>query len=227
MTIHGGTSANYYRCVDQKKRGTCSNKLSLREDVAKRRLLDTIEERYARPKAILHLRQLIAERLGELSRKGNAQLEERRERLKRTRDKVAALVHFITMGDQSDAVRKSLYDFEAQAKAEEAAIAGLLAQASKPIPLPSPEFALRKVVDFRKQVEEDPVQARENMRRFFEQGRLLLMPQPEGHYIAATNFSPLRSLDFRETPVRSPGLQSNLDHKPKGLWSRESCAGRI
>jgi hypothetical protein len=64
MTIHGGTSANYYRCVDQKKRGTCSNKLSLREDVAKRRLLDTIEERYAWPKAYFGVQSVTSAGVG-------------------------------------------------------------------------------------------------------------------------------------------------------------------
>ncbi len=40
MTIHAGTSARYYRCSDQKKRGTCSNRLALREDVARIRRRD-------------------------------------------------------------------------------------------------------------------------------------------------------------------------------------------
>jgi hypothetical protein len=144
--------------------------------------------------------------------------------------KVAALVHFISNGDQSDYVRKSLLDLEAQLKVERAAIAALVAHASKPIELPSPEFALNNLVEFRRQMEEDPVRARENVRRFFDQGRLRLLPQPEGFYIAETRFSALEMGRLMADDVqrqRKPGLQSNLDHKPEGLWSRESCAGRI
>jgi len=50
----------------------------------------------------------------------------------------------------------------------------------KPIELPSPSFVLRKMVDFRRLVDEDPVRARERMCRLFEQGRLLLHPSPKG-----------------------------------------------
>ncbi|HMJ56988.1 MAG TPA: recombinase zinc beta ribbon domain-containing protein, partial [Polyangiaceae bacterium] len=49
MTIHAGTSARYYRCSDQKKRGTCANRLALREDVARRRILGAVRERYSSP----------------------------------------------------------------------------------------------------------------------------------------------------------------------------------
>ena len=228
MDIHGGTNANYYRCVDQKKRGTCHNKLSLREDLAKRRLLDVVEQRYRNPDAILYLRKRIAEKLGELSRQANAELAERRGRLQRTEEKIAALVHFISEGDQSDYVRKSLLDLEAQVKAEKAAIAGLISRATMPIELPSPEFALRNLVAFRQQVEDDPVRARETMRRFFDQGRLHLLPQPEGYYVAQTKFYPMAMLRFLEEDLqerRRFRAQNGLDHRPGGLWSRESCAG--
>ena len=65
------------------------------------------------------------------------------------------------------------------------------------------------------------------MRRLFEGWRLLVNPQPEGHYIAEGRFFPLAlftlDLSVRATPetpkaqlLSEPGLQSNLD-----LWSSE------
>src|SRR5271166_671077 len=63
MTISAGTSAAYYRCSDQKKRGTCVNKLSLREDSARRLLVGALQDRYSRPSAIAYVRKRLTERL--------------------------------------------------------------------------------------------------------------------------------------------------------------------
>jgi hypothetical protein len=139
MTIHAGTSARYCRCSDEKKRATCTNKLSLREDVARRCLLGAVKDRYATPAALGYLRKKIAEHLGNYARQANAELEERRARLDRTEQRIAGLVHFIAEGDHSDYVRKALQDLEAQARTEKAAIEALRQRAGRPIELPSPE----------------------------------------------------------------------------------------
>ena len=90
--------------------------------------------------------------------------------LGRTEEKIGALVHFISNGDQSDYVRKSLLDLEAQAKAERAAIASLVSQGAKPIALPSPDFALpgfcpsRSCVSARRSPSDRPATARKTVR---------------------------------------------------------------
>lgn len=57
MTIASGTSARYYQCADYKKRGTCKNGRSVREDVAKDRVFNAIAARYNTPEATTFLRQ--------------------------------------------------------------------------------------------------------------------------------------------------------------------------
>lgn len=120
-------------------------------------------------------------------------------------------------------------DLEAHAKAERAAIDALVKRATKPVELPSPDFVLRKLVAFRNALEEEPVLARERLRTLFEQGRLLLEPQPEGHSLAKSVFFPMRVFRFALEPTASPrpGLQKTLDHNPGGMWSSTCCAGAM
>ena len=57
MTIHAGASARYYRCADQKKWGTCGNRLALREDVARHRILGALRQRYSSPTSVAYMRK--------------------------------------------------------------------------------------------------------------------------------------------------------------------------
>lgn len=191
MTIHAGTSARYYRCSDAKKRGTCSNRLALREDVAKRRLLDALGERFRSPASLAYLRKKLAQRLGEISREATGELAERKARLARTEERIAGLVTFITQGDQSEYVRKALVDLEAQAKTEKTAIAELVAQAAKPIELPSADAVIAKSFDLERIIEKDPLRGREALKRLFAGGVIAVYPQPEGHYTAESRLFPL------------------------------------
>jgi DNA invertase Pin-like site-specific DNA recombinase len=227
MTIHAGTSARYYRCSDQKKRGTCSNKLPLREDIAKARLYEAFDARYRNPLAVLYLRQQIAQRLGEKARERTSELDERRERLGRTEERIAGLVEFIARGDQSTTVRKTLIDLEASAKAERAAIEALLKTAAKPIALPSPNVALFQLKNFWSFLEAEPLRGRELLKQFFEQGRLVLQPQPEGHYVAESRFFPLRVLRLLDEVRACSEGQKDKNHKSENLWSSHRCAGAL
>ncbi len=121
-----------YNCGDARKRGICQNKLALREDVAKERVLGALRDRFGSPTRVLYLRKKLAERLGEVSRKANAELEDRRARLARTEERIHGLIKFISEGDHSDYVRTTLKDLEVQAKTEKAAIKALLEHAAAP-----------------------------------------------------------------------------------------------
>lgn len=43
MQITGGSSQRYYRCVSNRKRGTCSNRLSVRERLTRQRILRAVD----------------------------------------------------------------------------------------------------------------------------------------------------------------------------------------
>ncbi len=219
MVIAGGSSARYYRCSHAKNRGTCQNKLSLREDVARRKLLDALGERLSSPAAIAFLRQRIAAHLGEMSRTGNAELVDRRERVGRTKARVQALVNFISDGNDSPAVRATLRDLEAQVRADTSAISSLVASAEKPIELPTADAIMRRQIDLEAIVATDPTRAREELRRLFQGGQLLLRPQPDGTYLAESRLLPLVAFGATTNAPRA---------EPGGFGPRAtapSCAG--
>src|SRR4051794_27446875 len=84
-----------------KKRGTCSNRLSVREDVVRTRILQAMRDRLSSPSAVAYLRKRIAERLGELAQRSTTERKERYERLARTEARIAGLIQWIAEGDSS------------------------------------------------------------------------------------------------------------------------------
>lgn len=230
MTIASGTSASYYQCADYKKRGTCTNRRSIREDIAKARVFDAIGARYNTPEATAFLRQAMVEAISSMSRTGNAELEERRARLERTEERIRHLIKFISEGESFDSVREALADLEAQAKQEKAAIARLRETAAKPIQLPTPDIIMNVWRNFERIAQSDALQTREALRSLFAGQPLRATPQPDGRYMAEgqIDLSALFRLD-----LSSPG--DKTPKAPKGLLgsridvssSSGGCAGRI
>lgn len=224
MVISGGSSAAYYKCVDFKKRGTCSNSLSVREDIARRRIFDALVERLNRPKAIDHLRKRLAQQLGELGRRLGGDIAERRERLARTEQRIRNLLLGFAEGERSEYARTMLRDLEAQATTEKAAIAALEEQARVPVVLPTPERVARQCLHLEKMLAKDPLRAREALRRYFQGGRIRLIPGDDGVYYAEATFLPLIALSEVAETTRP------LGDSPRGHFLRGtslSCAGRI
>ena len=222
MVISGGSSASYYKCGDNKKRGTCSNALSVREDIARKRILHAIRGQLFTPAAVVYLRRRIAELLGEQGRTMTRELDERRARLDRTEQRIRGLVSFIADGDRSEYVVSTLGDLEAQARSEKAAINEILARAKLPARLPSPEDVLSRAMAIETIFAGDPVRAREALRRCFKDGRIVLRPQPTKVYIAEADFFPLVAL--------SPELAPETENPPARAGGSSSgttlsCAG--
>ena len=92
MQITGGSSQRYCRCVANRKRGTCSNRLSVREGRAREGILGAIGQALATPKAIADVRQRIAERMGFLSRDASKDLGERSAQLDRTEQRIRGII---------------------------------------------------------------------------------------------------------------------------------------
>ena len=219
MTIAGGSSMKYYRCSHAKHRGTCTNNLSVREDVARSSFLAALRRHFSSPAAVAYVRKRVAERLGEVNRTLEANVTEGRQRLARTEARIAGLIEFIANGDQSDYVRRALLDLEHQAKADRAAIHDLERQAEKPIRLPSPEVVVGRALDIERMVAQDPTRARIELRKLFEDGRILLHPQPEGFYRAETTMLPLVLMLGPQTQTVREGIPDRA--------TALSCAGRI
>jgi hypothetical protein len=125
-----------------------------------------------------------------------------------------------------------LKDLEAQAKTEKRAIQELIERGNAIVRLPSSRPDYRARVAAREDAE-DPTRGREELRRLFANGRVLLRPQPEGHYIAEGKLYPLAIFSLRlevETPkardsLESSGLPALLNREPLFSCSSTGCAG--
>jgi len=84
----------------------------------------------------------------------------------------------------SDSVRTALKDLEAQGKAEKAAIEALKRDAARPIQLPTPDELMECISVLEEVMESDALLAREQLKRLFKGGQLLVHPRPDGIYAA-------------------------------------------
>jgi site-specific DNA recombinase len=219
MIITGGSSARYYRCGDHKKRGNCPNKLSVKEEIARTCIFNAIRNHFSSAAAVDFVRHEIADELGKMNRELAAALKHHGELLARTETRIGGLIEFISRGDQSDYIRQTLVDLEAQAKVEKNAIEALKRQAAKPIQLPSPEELMDVAYNLEKLALADPALGREELRKMFDQGHIVLLPQPDGYYLAKSKIFPLvPRLDPRYT---------NAPSGEDGAWYGVSCAGWI
>lgn len=191
MVITGGSAARYYICGSAKSRRLCTNRLSVREDVARRCILGAIREQLTAAGAVDYLRRQIAERLGAASRDANREIDERRARLARTEARIRGVIDFIAAGDQSEYMRATLLDLESQAKTEKAEIQGIISRSKSPVRLPTPDQVLERVLDLERTLAADPVRAREALRRLLVDGRITLEPGADGVYVATFTFLPM------------------------------------
>jgi hypothetical protein len=205
MTIYGGSrTAKRYRCTDNAKRGTCSNGLSVVEEVARTAIVSGVRRRLVRESGIEAIRQVLTEEMGRSSGALTGELAERRKRLSRTEGKIRGLIEFIAGGETSSYVIESLRELEAQAKAEKAAIEALVREAREPVALPSTEAVIATVLDMEAAIARDPVAGRERLHRMFKDRRLDLQPV-DGRYIAAGSLMPLVAIEIAENDNADPG----------------------
>lgn len=221
MVISGGSSTAYYRCQESMKRRTCTNRISVREDVLRASLLDEIRHRLASSKGLAYARKRIAERLGELSREQGGEIRERRRALETTEAKIANLVDFVAQGRGTKAVSDQLKTLEREASRQRKELSTLENAAVSPIKLPTPDEMLKIALDLETRLTANPTKGREELRRLFRDGRIDLIPQPDGFYVARSEILPLVLL----TTPPSVADQGGRDQSPR--YSAVSCAGRI
>lgn len=221
MVIVGGSTTRYYRCGDAHKRRTCPNRASIKEPVVSARLLAAIHGSLATPEGIAYVRERLAERLGTKAHEVRVELDERRERLVRTRQRIDRLTDLIADGERSEALLQKLRDLEGQARDEQATMATLAAQVSEAPRLPSAEQMLERVFDLPARLAQDPLRGREELRRYFRGGAVRLQPQPDGAWIARAELLPLAA--FVGLNAQRPDPEASLD---PAVYSN-GCGGRI
>jgi len=224
MQISGGSPYRYYRCVSNRKRGVCTNRLSVRETLTKQRLLEAISGAIASPEAVAYVRRRLAERLGSFSRDVGVELKDRAARLKRVEERVRGLIVMQAEGDRSPMVAQMRADFESQAQTERDALDELRSQADAPIQLPPADLITERVLALRALTESSDVQgARAALRRYLKGGEITLTPERFGDhetYVARAEFMPLVMLaDKAETPSQGDPGGSCLRLVARGRYS--------
>lgn len=220
MVISGGSSTAYYRCQEYSKRRLCKNGVSVREDVLRTSLLDELRHRLASSDGLAYARKRIAERLGTLSREQGGEMRERRRALETIEANIAKLVDFVTQGLGTKTVSDRLKALEREADDQRKALAALERAASSPIKLPTPDAMLEIVLDLERRLAANPTRGREELRRLFRDGRIDLIPQPDGFYVARSEVLPLVLL------TQTPSGVTEGRHEVS-RYSASSCAGRI
>lgn len=186
LTIYGGESRRYYRCNTNYSKGTCSNDLKVKEAELRGNTLATIRAALQSKEAIEYVRRQVAERVGDYSRHLEAELRERRERLKRDEDRLKGLVQFIADGDRSEYVVTTLRDLEAHAKVERAAIDRLQRETREPLRLPSLPEITAAVFEMDRLLSGDVQEARLRLRRWIKGGEIRVSRHRKGYEVAGS-----------------------------------------
>lgn len=107
------------------------------------------------------------------------------------------LVDFIAQGQESPAIATRLKEFEAKAVLVRRTVVDLERASSGPIALPSPEDMVRLTIALERRLTSDVTKGREELRRLFKDGRIELLPQDGGFYVAKSELLPLVRLTAR------------------------------
>src|SRR3569623_2025454 len=194
MTIIGGSSCRYYACATNRTKGTCENKVAIKEPNARARILEAIQERLTSEDGVMYVRQRVAEYLRDYSKNLDAEIKDRRDRIKRTEDKIRGLIEFVAQGDRSEYVTSTLKDLETYVLAEKAAVAQLVEQAQAPLRLPSVEEITSMAYKLNQRIQEDPMAGRAQLIRWLREGQLRVLKGPDGKFDAKGELLPLTIL---------------------------------
>lgn len=224
MIICGGSSASYYRCEGNVKRGICKNALSVREEIVRESILGELRRRLLREDALKEARSTMAEWLGGLRRRRDAERNEVLARVEKNEAHAERLVDGIADGSlRSVDVGGRLAVLRNEVDADRKVLASLEHKAFAPISLPSPKDVVQIVADMERRLRADPNRGRVELHRYFEDGRIELVPKLGRFYIARSKFLPLVPL-LAQTPSEALGLGGRYE---VSRTSASSCAGRI
>lgn len=224
MVIAGGSSARYYRCGANMKRGpeACPNSESVREDVLREAVLGALDEHFSTTEAATYYLERLKAELATQVRDSTAYVKQLRQELAKTDRGIGNLVKAVAEGGLSAELGSHLRAYKSQAEQQRAVIAELEREARQPARLPTPEDVCRQYRTFMEIVATDPTRGREALFDLFEGGRLTLEPQGNGRYIARSRFFPMAGLTIPSPETTKP--------KAGGLGLRATalcCAGRI
>jgi hypothetical protein len=132
----------------------------------------------------------------------------------------ALLVSYRTVGAADVGVRLST--LRREIAADRKLLASVEKKALAPRSLPTPNEVVTIVAELEGRLRADPTRGREELRQYFADGRIELVPQPGRFYVARSKFLPL--VPLTQTPSEAQGLGGR--HMIPRIPA-SSCAGAI
>lgn len=192
MAIHGGGAdgRRYYRCSRASSRGTCENRLSMREADARETFLRALRDTLLERRQIASVLDAVAEALREWCAGAGDELATRRARLGRAEAAIRRLVNAIAEG-ASEALAAKVRELEQEARAERIAIAAL-EDAPSADDLPSVDEALEAVRELVDLIGTGDVHAgRETLRGCLDGGAIRAAPTGGRYFLEAGVLPPM------------------------------------
>jgi len=225
LEISSGSSDRYYRCSASRKRGTCENRLSVRESLTRTRLVEAVRQTLFGPRVQADVRKRLAARLGGISRELEEEIQERQARLRRSEDRIRAAIAMQLDGDRSAALSEMRRDLEAAAVLERSALADLKGRAEEPVPLSAVDELSQRVLSLVDLLEsKQPERAREVLRGYLRGGQITLTPE-HGVYVARAGLFTLKVMldESSSGNLRCPELVARGRFEPP-IWGDEPGA---
>jgi site-specific DNA recombinase len=199
-----GASRRYYTCYSRKVKGTCGNRLHIREETLRARCLEAMKRTLQAPEVI---REVTAQ-LSTDNQTSAAELETVRERLGKTEEKIRSLVGFLSEGDRSEYVVAGLRDLEAQARGDRAAIERLTREAKTPRRQFTPDDITTAVQQIDHQLRDNSDEARAALQRWLGGTTIRVVPDPaapDGFHISGQVFPLGGLIDAKKGNLSQPG----------------------
>jgi site-specific DNA recombinase len=199
----GGVPRRYYRCDAQRKRGTCENRLSVKETVARDCVLAAVKQKLSSPRAAAYIRKQLEQRIRSFKTGQVGEREMHEAELRRTEGEIRNLLANLAQTQQSAYAVTFLSELEARATEHKEAIAALQERGQRPPPIPRVDELAKRVLDLDEVLGADINAGREALRRLFKGGTIELRPGTDGVYTAHAEALPMVLLAERTTPLGS------------------------
>lgn len=188
--IGGGNTARYYRCDDHRKRGTCTNKRSVREDLVRTRVFEALRAALSTPEMLHGLRARVASYQSERQRSASTEREELRARIAKAAKRIETLVSQMADGNAPASVVDHLRVLEADKLNAERALETTQHRETTTILLPTPQQMLGIVERLEELLTRNVTTGREALRSLLK-GGVIALTDDDG-YVATSEILALR-----------------------------------
>lgn len=216
MFINGGNNYRRYRCTANARRGTCPNRVTVAEPIARRRIVEALNKALLNEFAIKYEKQIRSQRSGRGGRKIDNSLKTKRAELQKAEARIRNLVDQTADGGADEYVRDRLKELATEAKQLKQAIAALEFKASAPPEPAKPKAIQAHVENLLAFFDRDVLAGREYLRKLLNGKSIHLSVGSDGIYRAETEVFPMVLLTEPPPPV-----------DPEGAVSSACCGGRI